>query len=101
MERIGFAQSPRHRGRIDDVDISSMGFDVSRSSWVPGTRSISPKEQRMTSGNLGEFTCGINQFNGSDTPRTSGAMDESDAQVARADLAHTERWNGFAHRRLP
>ena len=53
-------------------------FTFSKSSFDPGTRNISPNEQRITSGSPGKLARHINQFNRRDADRAPWAMNDRD-----------------------
>ena len=46
----GLGQTEGVERRIDDADIAPPALAANRSCWEPGTRSISPKVQRVTCG---------------------------------------------------
>ena len=90
--RDSSGQLRAHRWRIDDADIHAAGFVFERAAVVPGTRIMSPKAAKITSGSLRDGEAVVDASHGKDADRTAGAVNQFD--IGGKDVFQAEAVDG-------
>ena len=95
------SQPDRVERRVDDAHVAALAFTRNRSCSLPGTRSMSPNEQKITSGTRGDRQRLVDHLQRGDAHRAAGTVDQLDLGRQQLVDAVADDASASARRRPP